>query len=61
MDLFVKSSILCLKYVLKGSEYASVSLENTNNLSSENKVAHPKITTKTSAMKAVFSEGADRI
>ena len=25
------------------------------------KVAHPKITTKTSAMKVVFSEGADRI
>ena len=25
------------------------------------KVAHPKITTKASAMKVVFSEGADRI
>ena len=33
MAIFVKSSILCLKYVWKGSEYAS--LENANNLSSK--------------------------
>ena len=33
MAIFVKSSILCLKYDWKGSEYAS--LENAHNLSSK--------------------------
>ena len=47
-----------MKYVWKGSEYTSASLENTNN---PRKVAHTKITTKTSAMKVVFTEGGDKI
>ena len=33
--LFSQKALLCLKYAWKGSEYASATLENTNNLSSK--------------------------
>ena len=59
MAIFAKYSIFCLQYVCKGSEYASASLENTNQAKRE--VAHTKITTKTSAIKVVFSQGAVKI
>ena len=35
--------------------------ENAKNTNNPRKVAHTKITTKTSAMKVVFTEGGDKI
>ena len=58
---FRKQLHLMFEICLKDSEYASASLKNTNNLSSKKESDSHKITTKTSAMKVAFSEGADRI
>ena len=55
---FRKKLHLIFEICLNGSEYASVSLENTSNLS--RKVAHTKITTKTPTMDIVFRESAGK-